>query len=523
MWLRDFMETSGVGDKGSGMKAPGALFLSALLLPLSACGDTPEERFAQAQEAFAHEDYRAARAALSAALREAPGDVATLTLLARTQLRMGDPEGAEKSVAQLAGKLPAGEHAQLLAELLLLQGRAADASAALIPGDRSTTAWRLRAAAWLAQGEQDRAADAFAQGMAAGEDVRLAIDYARYLLQAGRVDEARALHRRMRGFAPDAFETIVLDGDLAAAEGRPAQAAAAFRRASERYPRRSEPLLALARQLFAQGKTDEAMTLVERADELAGESPEVIEIYVLLLAAKGDWSKVRSTLLAKEASLDPTSTMGLTYGEALLRLGQPEQARSLFARARLLRPRDPYVSFMLGEAQLATGDPAAAWRTLKPLSGSLLAPEPLLRTAVKAAQGVGAPEAASLRARLEPARMRRHMALVEKAQGAMARQDWSAAIAALSAIPGGSGDPEILSGLAIASSRSGRHADAIRFADQAVARRPGDAGALHMAGLARLEAGETSAARVFLQQAVEADPRDSEFRRDLQRALQPSA
>jgi tetratricopeptide (TPR) repeat protein len=503
------------------MRVAGALFLSALLLPLSACGDTPAERLAQAQDAFAREDYGAARVALAAALRDQPADPAMLTLLARTQLRMGDPEGADKALAQLAGKLPQPEYGQLRAELLLLQGHAKEALAALAAGDRSTTAWRLRAASLLALGEDARAVDAFAQGTRAGQDVQLSADHARYLLRNGQLAQAAALHRTMRGFAPDAYETIVLEGDLAAGQGQTDAAAAAFRRASERYPQRPEPLLALARQLQAAGKLDEAMALVERADQLAGESPEVTETYVQLLAAKGDWAKVRATLLAGEAALDPTSSLGLTYGEALLRLGQPEQARTLFTRARLLRPRDPYVGFMLGEAQLATGDPVAAWRTLKPLSQSLLAPPPLLQVALKATEAVGAPEAAALRARLEPARLQRHMALVEKAQAAMAGQDWGAAVVALQAIPGGNDDPEILAGLTLASSRTGDHAAAIRFADRALTLRPQDAAALHMAGLARLEAGDAPTARRYLQQAVEADPRDDEFRRDLQRALQP--
>lgn len=505
------------------MRIACALFMSALLLPLSACGDSPQERLAQAEEAFAREDYGAARVALAAALRDAPADVGMLTLLARTQLRMNDPEGAAKSLAKLAGRLPQPGYGQLQAELLLLQGRAGDALAALAPGDRSTTAWRLRAASFLAQGEEERAADAFVQGAKAGQDVRLAGDHARYLLRTGRFAEATALHRTMRGFAPDAYETIVLEGDLAAGQGRTADAAAAFRRASERFPTRPEPLLALTRQLQEAGKLDEAMALVERADDLAGESPEVTETYVQLLAAKGDWAKVRATLLTKEGGLDPASSLGLTYGEALLRLGQPEQARTLFTRARLMRRRDPYVGFMLGEAQLATGDPTAAWRTLKPLSQSVLAPPPLLQAASKAAEAVAAPEAAALRTRLEPARLQRHMALVEKAQAAMARQDWEAAVPALQAIPGGSEDPEVLVGLAMASSRRGDHAAAIGFADRALAQRPQDAGALHMAGMARLGAGDAKGARAYLQQAVEADPRDDEFRRDLQRAMQPAS
>jgi predicted Zn-dependent protease len=500
------------------MRAAGVLFVSALLLGLSACGDTPAERLAQAQEAFARKDYRAARVALAAALRGEPTDLTMLTLLAHTQLRMRDPEGAEKTLAQLVGKLPPVPYAQLRAELLLLRGRPSEALAVLETRDRSPTGWRLRASAWLAAGAADRADDAFGKGMAAGPDVRLGADYARFLLQSGRAQDAVAVHRKMAAFAPDAFETIVLEGDLAAAQGRTEAATVAFRRATKTYPQRPEPLLALARQLQVAGKLDEAMALVERADEVAGESPEVIETYVQVLAAKGDWAKVRATLLAGEAALDPTSPLGLTYGEALLRLGQPEQARRLFGRARLLRPHDPYVGYMLGEAQLATGDPVAAWRTLKPLSQSLLAPEPLLRASARAAEVVDADEAVALRARLDPARLGRHMALVSKAQGAMNRQDWRAAVVALQAIPGGATDPEILSGLALASSRMGQHAAAIGFADRALAQQPGEGSHLHMAGWTRLQAGDASAARPYLQRAVEADPRDEEFRRDLQSA-----
>jgi tetratricopeptide (TPR) repeat protein len=495
-----------------------ALLLPAVLLT-AACGDTPAERLTQAREAFAGADYQGARVSLAAALREEPGNGEMLLLLARTQLRLRDADGAETSIAALArkGGDPA-ELARLRAEVLLLRDRPREALDALPASDGSPEAWRLRAAAWLAQDDEANARAAFAQGMAAGPDVQLATEYARHLLRAGEIAATAEVYQAMRRFAPRAYDTLVLEGDLAAARGQEAAAIAAYRRASARYSQRYEPLLALANQLDAQGKVKEAMALADRAETLAGDRPEIFELQIQLLGELGEWEKVRSYLQGRESTLDPTSSLGLTYGEALLRLGHPEQARVLFRRALLRLPGNPYSTLMLGEAELATKDAQAAWKTLEPLSHSALAPPEVLDAAARAAEAAGAPEAAALRARLDPVQVKRNAALVAKAQTAFERQDWTAAIAAYQAIPGGEGDPDVLMRLALASSRLGRHGEAVAAADRVVALFPQRADCLRVAGLVRLAAGDAKLARAFLQRAVEADPHNGELRRDLKKA-----
>lgn len=504
------------------MKTPRTGLVLALVLSLTACGDTPAENLARARAAFERSDYRAARVAVVAALREEPQDVEMLTLLAHAQLRLADAEGAEQTLVRMAGRIAPDAHARLTGDLRLLQGRAQDALAGLNPEDGSPTAWRIRAAAFLALGQTSDAQDAYARGMVAGPDVQLAAAYAGYLLESGEVEGAARVHLSLQNFAPDALETLMLRGELALARGQSQAAIAAFRRAVQLYPQRHEPMLALARDL-PENSSDEAMELLEKAEALTGGSAEIFEAQIALLAARGEWSEVRAALQGQESGLDPTSALALTYGEALLHLGQPEQARTLFTRARLLRPRDPYTGFMLGRAQLATGDAEDAWMTLSPLARSALAPAEVIEAAAEAAHGIGHPDEAALRARLEPVRLKPQMAIVNKAQAALDRRDWHAARAALLRITGGSDDPEVLMRLALASSRLGRHHEAVAYADQALARRPDAPECLHTAGMARFEAGEVQAARALLRRATDADPRDESIRQDLEKMRPPAA
>ncbi|MET1756052.1 tetratricopeptide repeat protein [Novosphingobium sp. RD2P27] len=504
------------------MRTSRAIPMLALVLSLAACGDTPAETLANARAAYERSDYGAARVAVVAALRKEPNDVEMLTLLAQSQLRLGDAEGAEQTLSRLIGRIAPDEHARLTGDLRLLQGRAQDALAGLNPEDESPTAWRIRAAAFVALGKASDAQDAYGRGMAAGPDVQLAAAYARYLLESGAVEVAARVHRTLESFAPEAFEALMLQGDLAVARGQSKSAVAAYRRAAQLYPQRHEPLLALAREL-PESSSHEAMELLEKAQALTGGSAEIFEAQVALHATRREWGAVRAALQGQASGLDPTSALALTYGEALLHLGQPEQARTLFTRARLLRPRDPYTRFMLGRAQLATGDAEDAWATLSPLADSALAPAELIEAAVAAARAVGHPDEKALRARLRPVRLKQRMAIVDKAQAALDRQDWGAARAALLLIPAGSDDPEVLMRLALASSRLGRHHEAITYADQALVRRPDAPECLHTAGMARFEAGDVQKAQALLRRAADADPRNEGIREDLEKMRPPAA
>jgi len=203
----------------------------------------------------------------------------------------------------------------------------------------------------------------------------------------------------MREFAPTAFATRVLAGDLADAEGRTEAAIAAFSGLVRDFPDRVEPMIVLAALLDQKGRPEAAQALFDKAEAISPDDERMLPLRIRLLSGQGKWQEVREALQGRESALVPASALGLSYGEALLRLGQAEQARILFNRAVLMRPENPYTRMLLGEAQLATGDAEGAWDTLEPLTEMPDAPPELFAVAGKAARAVGNPAAARLEAR----------------------------------------------------------------------------------------------------------------------------
>ncbi|SFG13297.1 Tetratricopeptide repeat-containing protein [Novosphingobium sp. CF614] len=491
----------------------------AVLGALPGCGDSPETLLNKARGSFAAQDYQAARMQLASALLKQPDNPEMLALMARTQLRLGDPDGAEGALARLAqtGVKSAGLP-RMKAEIALLRKKPEDALA-LLGNDASIEGWRIRAQAQLAMGDDDKAAQSFERGMAAGDDIRLAEAYARYKLVSNDLPGAAAIHERMRRIAPKSYETLVLGGDLAAALGRTDRAIDAYRQAIDAYPDRVAPMLALANQYDAKGKLEDAARLVEQAGKIAPDDPAVEALKYQLMSEKGEWEKIRLGLQGRESDLEPGSGLQMTYAEALLRLGYAEQARVLFNRAVLTLPGNPYSRMMLGEAQLASGDADGAWATLGPLAASTLARPEILQSAEKAARAVGAPEAGSLRARLEPARLKANMALIGQGEAALTRRDWPRALAVYGRLLQQGHDPEVLKRMALAASGLGRAPEAIGYADQALAALPDNPDYLYLAGLVRLNGGQDLAAALrLLEAAATADPRNPVIARDLKKA-----
>ncbi|MYL97861.1 tetratricopeptide repeat protein [Novosphingobium sp. FGD1] len=489
----------------------------AALFALASCGESPEAVFRDAQTAFAQENYQEARLDLVEALRARPTDHAMLVLLAETHLRLGDPDSAEWAIGRLeraGGKPPA----RIKAEVALLRQ---DPTLALdlLGRDETVDGWRIRGEAYAMLGQADAARHAFEQGLKAGGNVRLGSAYGRELLLAEDFGAAGKVLARMRSLAPQSYETLVMAADLAAAQGQDEAAIAAYRRTIDAFPDRAAPMLALANQYDALGKVDDAISLVERAAKIDAGDPQVEELRFQLLSEKGEWEKIRLALQTRETSLQPGSALSMTYGEALLRLGHAEQARVIFRRAALVLPGNPYSRLMLGQAELATGDAQGAWKTLEPLAQSSLARPEVLVQAEQAARAAGAPEAAKLRARLEPARIKATMELVEQGEDALARQQWARAVAIYTRLLQRGEDAEVLKRLALAQGRLGDAASAIARADRAQALSPDNPDYLYVAGIVRLDSGRDVGEAVrLLERAAAIDPGNRAISRDLARA-----
>lgn len=360
-----------------------SLLLAALLLTAACSRADPAALYGEAKAAFAAEDYGTARSGLLAALDADGADQNMLLLLAQAQLRLGDGDGAAASLARLKGAgAQAREVPWLKAEAALLRGQPEEALASL-GDDADPEAWRLRAAAHAALEDSPAALAAMQKGLAAGGNYALLHDYAVYLMAAQDYAGAGEALGKMRKLGPARLDTLMLGGDLAVSQDQFESARRAYQAAKTKFPARSEPLTALATLAELQGKLDEAIALVEQAAKISPRSPQVEALRVQFAAEQGDWEKVRTMLAGQESTLEPRSANGMSYAEALLRLGHAEQARAMFAKALSLSPQNPFARLMLAEAELETGDAASALRTIQPLSNSVMADTRALELASK--------------------------------------------------------------------------------------------------------------------------------------------
>ena len=489
------------------------------LLTLASCGDDPATLIARAKTETAAGDDRAARIDLIAALKARPDDAEALSLLARVQLRLGDGEGALASVDRLErlGK-GGGDLARLRSEAEFRRGNL-DRALTLLGNDSSADAWRIRAAVRRAQGDDAAAQAAFEAGMKAGGNKDLAIDYARFLIGAQDLAGAAAMLDRARALARDDFDVLMLEGDLRVRQGRGGEALAAYQHAAAVSPRRIEPLLGQAELADAAGKTGEIERLIGLASGIAPDDARVKRWKIEIAQLKGNWETVRTTLGPGEATLDPASADGFAYGEALLRLGQPEQARALFSRAVSLSPQNPYARIMLAEAQLATGDARGAFETVRLLSAATDASDRVLELAERAARAASLPEAAAITARRTSPQEAENRRLAAQALAAFGKGDWAAAASGYAALSARGENPEVLRMLALATSQAGQHDAAIAAADRALALRPDNPDMSYTAGITRLNARrDTARALELLQAALTADPRNTVFRAAVARA-----
>lgn len=491
----------------------------ALLIGLSGCGADATDKVARAREEIARMELAAAKVDLSAALAEQGDNAELLRMLAAVQLRMGDGDGAASTAARLERLGESGpELVRIQAEATLLRGRP-DEALTLLGTDGAPQAWRVRAAAHLALDDTAAAVDAFRRGEAAGKDAMLLRDHALFLIEAEDLTAAEQRVALIQKLDPDGYDALMLTGEIAARRGRFAAAHDAFSKAAQRFPQAPEPLLARASAFERAEQKDKAAEMVAKAAELSPNDPRVIALQVQMAIAKQDWQTVRDTLAGEEAKLDPVSGNGIAYAQALLFLGQREQARSMLQRAFLRAPGNPRIRLLLAGAQMATNDPKAAYTTVKPLAESQIADTPELELAEAAARALELEDEAERwkAKRLSPQRAAA-LDLAGKAEDAVLRERWDEAIAAYRVIAAQGDDAEVYRRLALALSRSGKGEEAIAVADRARALSPADADLIHLSGYVRAVAGkEPDTARRLLLEASRADPRNPVYRKSLAR------
>lgn len=492
-----------------------------LLLSLAACGQSESDLLGAARQAVAQQDYNTARIRLVSALKADPANPLLLDLLADVQLRLGDGAGARTTLDRLAAAGGKGlRFDQLMAEMLVMTDKPEEALKRL-GEDAAPESLRIRANALLSLDSTEKAVELWQAGTAQGitrDALRLAYDYGSYLANTGDIARARSLQAQMAAVDANAFETLMLAAEIARETDDAAGAAASYTQAMKAFPMRIEPVCGQADIYDMTGQLKDGLALLQQADARMPGQPCVVEARVSFLAQLGEWGKIRDMLQNFESDLDPASGIGMSYAEAVMRLGRPELARAMFNRALAEDPENPYARLMLGEAQLETGDAASAYATLAPMARSVLAGQRELQLGERAAKAAGSPDATAFAARLAAGSWKQAQAINAQGLAAVARQDWPAAISAWQRLAAPQ-DPEVQRRLAYALHRAGRSAEAIAAADQALALDPENADTLYTAGIVRTESKlDQARGLALLEQARQREPDNWKVRDALAKA-----
>lgn len=497
-----------------------ALILSLALL-VAACGQSAQEHFAQAQRDYAAHRYSAARLHLVSGLEGEPGNREMQLLQARTLIALGDGEGAGGVLDRLAGgKARSGELAQLSAEAALLRNQA-DAVAGYLGGDKSSEAERLRAIAAIQQGKPDAARAAFERALAGEANPRVLTDYGRFLLVTGEGEKARTLLAQAVKLAPESFDVLMLRGQIASIDGDLAGALDAFAKASKSYPENRAALVAHASVLGDLGRAAEMKPLLERLTAFAPDDPAVVYLKARSAQLAKDWEDVRAAVQPQEAKLAVTHPARIPYGEALLRLGNPQLAAAQLEPILRAQPNSRTVARLLAEAKLAGGDAAGARTVLTQFAADPAAPIEDVALMAKIAAVQKSPDAAQWQDRARFPAAQSLAAELGSADAAMRARNWARAIViydhVLSVTDGK--NVMVLNNQAYCLAMAGNLERARELADKALKLAPGNPSVLDTAGWVRVRSGKDVAeARVLLRKAAAAAPQNQTIRAHLAEA-----
>ncbi len=473
----------------------------------------------RAETAFAENRFSVARLDLASVLQENANDTGALALMARTQLQLGDGEGAASTLARLEnlGALPE-DHAALMAEANLLRE---NFEAALALGERlqSAEGRRIEALAHIGLADPRAAQAAFEAGLSLpGDKARLQSDYALFMLQAGDADAAQRLATAALRASPTGLDPLLASARIAQARGALPGALGFFQQAARTWPESRGALLGQVGILGDLGRLEEARPLVSDMARRTPGDPEVLYLQARLFAEDGDWTAVRQTLQPIEGRDD--ARQQLLYSRALVELDLTEQALPRLGALLRRSPANAEVRRMLARAQLATSDGAAAFETIRPLAISARGTSQdvaLYRTAAR--QAGRADQASTAMAQASPAE--RLATLLAEGDSALREENWRAAIDAYEQLRSWTGNSNamVLNNLAFAHSRAGNTADAVQIAETALGLAPENASVMDTLGWLLVESGrDRSRGLLLLERAANAAPDNAVIARHLAEA-----
>ncbi|MBX7496037.1 tetratricopeptide repeat protein [Qipengyuania sp. 6B39] len=499
------------------------LFASPIVLAmaLAACAPDPETRFADAQAAFAANDFRGARVSLIAGLKDQPGNHEMRLLLAQAQIALGDGEGAATSLAALPAEWTDDPRVLLArGEAEVLRGRFDEAVAAVEPLETGA-ADRIRALAAIGKEDFAAAAEAFAAGAAREPvDAKLLASYARFELAHGNRDKAGALLDRAIETDSKLVEAYLVRAELLAANNDLASSLMAYDKALDLHPGNFDGRLGKAGILARLGRYDDAAVLAEGLAEEAPDDRALAFVNARVARGRREWETVRATLQPLEDELRAEAGMAALYGEALIELGQPAVGLGVLEPELRRQPNARPIRRLVARAQLAARDAAGALATIRPLATRPDATPDELKLAAAAAKATGSGSAATFEQRLDQPSPEWIGGELAKADRALRNRQWQDAETRYETILSRTGGTNamVLNNLAFVKGQLGKTDAALDHALAAAKLEPDNASILDTAGWLLVQTGSKARGLEMLQRAARLAPDNATIQRHLDEA-----
>lgn len=285
------------------------------------------------------------------------------TGLARMQLALGQPAEARATVdAVISADRTFADALRLRAAMALDDNRPTDAindlRAALDQNSRDVEALLLLAQAHEADGATDLAGDRLAEANAAsGNAADVALRYAGFLVEQGRVRPAEAVLSDSLRLFPDNLQLLTARADLMLRDGRRDEAAALVERIAALTDPAAGPVVQQFRVLLleAENRTEESIALLREMAQ--GEEGTVATQIGLVnrLVAIGDTSGALAQLKDAAARYPDDPRVGTLNAALLLQLGQTAEAEAALVSVLAAAPGFVPAVSMLDEHLAATG------------------------------------------------------------------------------------------------------------------------------------------------------------------------
>lgn len=285
------------------------------------------------------------------------------TGLARMQLALGQPAEARATVdTVIAADRTFADALRLRAAMALDDNRPTDAindlRAALDQNSRDVEALLLLAQAHEADGATDLAGDRLAEANAAsGNAADVALRYAGFLVEQGRVRPAEAVLSDSLRLFPDNLQLLTARADLMLRDGRRDEAAALVERIAALTDPAAGPVVQQFRVLLleAENRTEESIALLREMAQ--GEDGTVATQIGLVnrLVAIGDTSGAQAQLKDAAARYPDDPRVGTLNAALLLQLGQTVEAEAALKSVLVAAPGFVPAVSMLDEHLAATG------------------------------------------------------------------------------------------------------------------------------------------------------------------------